>query len=241
MTQVAKVLEHYTLADAEHTAHSGDVAVCCPFSERHKAGGDRRASCSVNLSSGLFYCFSCHAKGNIYDLVARVEQISTLMAGRQILRIAGPLSRTEPEQGRGPDKRLQLQDAYRWYRELPEIHWRKMPDHYLLDTRHLTYGTLEHFGVKLNMRSAYSIVFPLTEQERFVGFVLRRLDGEQSKYKNNRGFARSRHLVGDLSRGRVLVVEGQIDRMTAWQRGATNVCALMGSAISEAHVVVLCI
>lgn len=38
----------------------------CPFPELHEGGVDRSPSFTVNLESGVYYCNTCHSKGNIH-------------------------------------------------------------------------------------------------------------------------------------------------------------------------------
>ena len=38
----------------------------CPFPELHEGGVDNSPSFTVNLDSGVYYCNTCHSKGNIH-------------------------------------------------------------------------------------------------------------------------------------------------------------------------------
>jgi DNA primase len=60
------ILAHYGLT----LVGKGDqVKILCPFHP------DEDPSCSVNLATGLFHCFSCHHAGNVLDFVHRVETL----------------------------------------------------------------------------------------------------------------------------------------------------------------------
>src|SRR5215218_4274796 len=67
----------------------GDQAkVLCPFHD------DERPSCSVNLTKGLWHCFSCHTSGNVLDFVHRMETrdgatVSLRQAGLRLAEISG--------------------------------------------------------------------------------------------------------------------------------------------------------
>lgn len=62
---VSEVLAHYGF---EVKPNGQDqVKICCPFHDDHKP------SCGLNLTKGVFNCFSCQTKGNILDFVARME------------------------------------------------------------------------------------------------------------------------------------------------------------------------
>jgi len=62
---VSEVLSHYGF-DVRPNGQD-QVKICCPFHDDHKP------SCGLNLTKGVFNCFSCQAKGNILDFVARME------------------------------------------------------------------------------------------------------------------------------------------------------------------------
>ena len=59
------VLSHYGF---DSRANGKDqVKVHCPFHD------DSNPSCGINLARKVFHCFSCQAKGNVLDFVARME------------------------------------------------------------------------------------------------------------------------------------------------------------------------
>ncbi len=62
---VLVVLEHYGF----DTRRNGQdqVKVCCPFHD------DKNPSCGFNTAKRVFNCFSCGAKGNVLDFIARME------------------------------------------------------------------------------------------------------------------------------------------------------------------------
>jgi DNA primase len=81
------VLAHYGL----HPRGQGEQAkVRCPFHD------DQHASCSVNLTKGVWHCFACHAKGNVLEFVHRLEAeraqgstVSLRDAGYKLAAICG--------------------------------------------------------------------------------------------------------------------------------------------------------
>lgn len=63
-----------------------EVSVCCPVH------GESRASMTVNLEEGVFFCFACQAKGNALSLVTAMESMDLPAAQEKldaILRAAG--------------------------------------------------------------------------------------------------------------------------------------------------------
>ncbi|KAA0242501.1 MAG: hypothetical protein EDM70_14135 [Candidatus Brocadia sp. AMX2] len=55
----------------------------CPFHD------DTNPSLSVNVESGLFRCFSCDAKGDIFTFYQRFKDVDFPTALREIGKIAG--------------------------------------------------------------------------------------------------------------------------------------------------------
>ena len=49
----------------------------CPFKELHMAATDNNPSLTVNLSKGVYYCNSCHSKGNIHTMLRQLEGLSS--------------------------------------------------------------------------------------------------------------------------------------------------------------------
>jgi len=63
------ILDHYAVNWLKK--NRGELRGRCPV---HKGQGDR--TFHVNLSKGVFNCFSCKARGNVLDLVAAMERCS---------------------------------------------------------------------------------------------------------------------------------------------------------------------
>ena len=65
---IVEVIGRYTeLRKAGQREYMGQ----CPFHE------DRQPSLEVNPEKGLFYCFSCHRKGDVINFVMEAENLST--------------------------------------------------------------------------------------------------------------------------------------------------------------------
>jgi DNA primase len=87
----------------------------CPFHQ------DSDPSFSVNPDRGLFYCFGCHASGDVIDFVMRLERLEFLEAVEQLARRFGvelPRSAEGRRRQQTADRiRTVLDDAQRWFVE----------------------------------------------------------------------------------------------------------------------------
>jgi len=82
----------------------------CPFHQ------EKSPSFSVNAAHGYFYCFGCHAKGDVFTFVQRIENISFPEAVRSVAQKMGiPLPKREwssPEEAAQAGLRKQLIDIH---------------------------------------------------------------------------------------------------------------------------------
>lgn len=225
MARTLSVLQHYNLLG---NAKLSDVSITilCPFHEEHTP------SCSISVVKGAFYCFGCGASGTIVDLVAKLEHTDALHALRIVQKIhkgnKHKLTAIEFTIEEHDAEQLQ-QEAYDFFYSLPKPSWDVITNNYML-SRGFTRKVLRHFDVRINQSSTYPIIIPLFERKHFRGYVCRRVDNETAdKYRYNKGFSRHSVVVGRMDKDKpVLVVEGIMDLMKAYQYGYPNVCALLG-------------
>ena len=88
----------------------------CPFHD------ERTGSFSVNAEEGLWYCFGCHARGDVITFVRDVEQLDFVGAVEWLAARAGlTLHYTDRNQAEGRKQRARLVDvmakAATWYHE----------------------------------------------------------------------------------------------------------------------------
>ncbi len=93
----------------------GDMWAPCPFHQ------EKTASFHVDDRKGFYYCFGCHAKGNVFRFVQDTENVTFMEAVRILAREAGmQVPEPDPEARQGADRRARLaevmEEAVRHYR-----------------------------------------------------------------------------------------------------------------------------
>lgn len=84
---------------------------CCPFHQ------EKTPSFSVSADKGLFYCFGCHAGGNVFKFISLIENVSFFEALKlQADRLGMPL----PEEEKSPEER-QRDEHYNQLRQVLQL------------------------------------------------------------------------------------------------------------------------
>ena len=137
-------------------------------------------------------------------------------------------------------------EAYDYYHGLRKVDWSNdsgeeidQARQYMLD-RGFSPSTLNLVGAKVTYNTSYGIIFPITDNGRFRGWVCRTMMPEiakKRKFLYNKGFTRATTLVGNYGSKRyVVVVEGYMDRLKFIQCGYTNVVAIFGWRITNEQI-----
>lgn len=53
-----------------------EIKAECPFKELHEAKSDANPSLTVNLDKGVYYCNTCHSKGNVHTMMKSIYRLS---------------------------------------------------------------------------------------------------------------------------------------------------------------------
>jgi DNA primase len=93
----------------------GDMWAPCPFHQ------EKTASFHVDDRKGFYYCFGCHAKGDLFSFVQETENVSFIEAVEILAREAGmPMPERDPKAQEKADRRTLLagvmEDALRFFR-----------------------------------------------------------------------------------------------------------------------------
>jgi DNA primase len=93
----------------------GDMWAPCPFHQ------EKSASFHVDDRKGFYYCFGCHAKGDVLTFIKETDNLGFMEAVESLARIAGlPMPERDPRAVQVADHRGQLievmEEAVKWFR-----------------------------------------------------------------------------------------------------------------------------
>jgi DNA primase len=123
----------------------GDYWAPCPFH------AEKTASFHVDDQKGFYYCFGCHAKGNVYSFIQETENVNFMEAVEILAREAGmPMPARDPRAQEKADQRTILTDimeqAVQFYRLQLRTNTAQSARDYL-EKRGLPAATLEQFQI----------------------------------------------------------------------------------------------
>ena len=183
--------------------------------------GDTRPSASVNVLKGLWYCYTCGAKGNLEGVDGEVDHLEILQGMIDLAKRAATPRPTYTEAW------LNLWDAGD-----PHPYW----------LSRFSARAVKHFRLGYDSE-ANAVTYPLRSASgRVLGVVRRPLDTDGGpKYKYPYGVDVSELLFNfDFeARPRVFLVEGALDAIACWEVGVTNVFAIYGARMSAAQLQLL--
>lgn len=216
-------------------ADEGEVLIPCQFHN------DNNPSCSVNIRSGAFYCFSCHEGGSFEKLLAKIDGVS-IGSIRQVLMEADDVDESLAETLAILDGRDDDDDEIRYYSRR-SFH-RKFCT--ILDSegskyvrgRNISDGTMKRFDLRWADEGVMRerVILPVyTVDGRLLTYAGRAIDPDRKPKARKartglstlyglhewlRDYGPSKHLV---------IVEGEFDAMYLQQFGVPAV-STMGTA-----------
>jgi DNA primase len=239
---IETVLEHYQINWLRKK--DDELRGRCPL---HQGDGER--SFHVNITKNAFHCFSCKARGNVLDFVAKMEDCTVREAalklkawfavGESATAVGAPVST-----GKQDDKATEAEPSAVIN---PPLSFQLRVDHaheYGLK-RGVDLETMQRFGAGLCLsKGTFSgrYVIPLHDPKgQLVGYAGRSLDDAEPKYlfpSSRKGFHKS-HLLFNLHRvckdlpteKGVVLVEGFFAAMKIAQVGFACL-SLLGSSLS---------
>lgn len=228
-----------------------DIMALCPFHTKSDGREEKHPSFSMNVYSGLWYCHSCHCRGNLYTFLRDLglPRADIEFRYKSVLEEAekyapakpDPLNRIEPVQG------LTLEESFLGLFDFcPQ----------LLVDEGFDQAVLRKFDVGFDERHM-RITFPLRDlQGRLVGISGRSVNGASPRYKvydweykdfglaerktEKRALLYNAHSIlpqfafeTDPSSRYVVVTEGFKSVLRVAQAGINNVTGLLGSYMSN--------
>lgn len=112
---IEEIKQRLTISDvmrnyAQIEYRGGKSWVKCPF---HGGGNEKTASCILDDSEGRYYCFGCHASGDIFTLVKEKEGLDFPSAVEELAKRAGvQLVESSEKSNRSSDEKNMLYDVY---------------------------------------------------------------------------------------------------------------------------------
>lgn len=246
--KLAAVLLYYRLIES---VESQEMKIICPFH------ADKNPSMKVDFATGFWYCFGCQEGGKWRKFILKMEgsELKAELVKQKILK--GDVKSTglvirqvSPEVARRRQRQLRV-EAMDYYVGLPKVAWASSGDPeacmvrgYMVE-RGFTVKSLQCARAKFNYSRDYKLIFPITDNGSFKGWVCRTIDPEVAKFRKylyNKGFSRRNTVVGsygqhcDGPQDYVVIVEGFMDRLKLEQLGVKNAVAIFGWKITDEQV-----
>ena len=226
--------EAFFLNELKNVQRRGhEVKAECPFKELHESQSDKNPSLTVNLSKGVYYCNTCHSKGNIHTMYKHLYGLSNEEAWFGLgdgLQIPRPDSTkpTRPEIDTGLISRYHqalmkltgpIRDVLKERRGLTDETIRKFQLGW--DGERITIPIYDEYNTLVNFRR---YKWNSTDDK---WKVLNYVDEYDNAYGEVRIFGLDR--VVDNSIDYVVWAEGEMDRIINEQYGFPTACATSGA------------
>lgn len=210
-----------------------EVKAECPFKELHESQTDNNPSLTVNLAKGVYYCNSCHSKGNIHTMFKYLYGLSNEEAW---FKLGDELKIPRPDGTKPTRPAIEVGLIQEYHQTLMNLTGpiRDM----LRERRGLTDDTLKRFqlgwdGERITI-PIYDEYNTLSNFRRYKWNsnddqwkVLNYVDEYNNSYGEVRIFGIDR--VVDTSLDYVIWAEGEMDRICAEQHGFPTACATSGA------------
>lgn len=228
--------ETFMLSELTNVQRRGTEAKAeCPFKHLHADGVDKTPSLTVNLSRGLYYCQTCHSKGNAHTLYKTIYKLSNEQAW---FEMGDALKIDRPDSTKPTRPAIDIGLAAEYSRALMKLtgpirqvlkERRGLSDETLLkhqlgwDGDRITIPIYDEFNTLVNFRR-YKWN---SDEDQWK--VLNYVDDATNTYGEVRIYGIN-NLV-DTSIEEVVWCEGELDKVCAEQYGFPAACATSGAGI----------
>lgn len=226
--------EAFFLNELKNVQRRGhEIKAECPFKELHESQSDNNPSLTVNLSKGVYYCNTCHSKGNIHTMFKHLYGLSNEEAW---FRLGDDLNIPRPDSSRPTRPEIDVGLVTKYHQALMKLTG-PIRD-VLRERRGLTDDTVRRFQLGWD---GERITIPIyDEYNTLVNFrrykwnsnedqwkVLNYVDEYDNTYGEVRIFGIDR--VVDPTVEYVVWSEGEMDRIINEQHGFATACATSGA------------
>ena len=217
MTKIEELANELSLKQIK--IRGDEIHASCPFSERHFSGKDSHPSFSINISKGVYNCFSCGSRGTIEGLISQIKSIS----------ITEAISLLEEYGFSKLDIELRSQEKEH---EQIEI----LPEGLLLYYDRVENDFAEVYKGEVDEIECW--IYPVRRLDsKLVGALARSIDGRFHKVMWN--MQKKLYLYGEdryEKEKQLIIVEGPGDVIALRKSGFSNVVGLMGVNISDEQI-----
>ncbi len=226
--------EAYFLSILDNIQRRGtEIKASCPFKHLHQSHTDNNPSLTVNLRKGVYYCNTCHSKGNVHTMLRYIENIGSEEAW---FKLGDSLNIQRPDGTRPTRPDIEPGLIQHYHKALMEL---TGPIREVLRVRRgLLDETLRQFRIGWD---GDRITIPIyNEYNTVVNFrrykwnstndqwkVLNYVDENENSYGEVRIFGIERVLDEDIDY--IVWCEGEMDRLCAEQHGFPTACATSGA------------
>lgn len=208
----------------------------CPFPELHEGGVDKNPSFTINLDTGVYYCNTCHSKGNIHTYYRTKYNKSTKDAW---FFFGDALDLPRPDGEEFYSEFIDPEVALKWHNDLLALGGNTLD--FLLKERGLNLETIKRFQIGWN-GERYSIPI-YDERWNLVNIRLYTrmpVDGRQKviNYRDSNGNTYGRLRLYGLENlmhetDFVVFAEGELDRLVCEAHGIPAVTSTAGAGSWE--------
>ena len=195
-----------------------EIHASCPFKSKHFSGEDKHPSFSVNMSKGVFNCFTCNSRGTIEDLVSYIKKISISQACNLLEEWGFSKFERILQSYEEPERQEVIPEGILFYFDKVENNAGEVYQGDIDGTQCFIYPVRNKYG-------------------KLVGGLARSIEGKFHKVLWN--MEKSHHLFGEdhvIYEEPVIIVEGPGDVFALRRTGYTNAVALMGIHVSKVQV-----
>lgn len=227
-------IESFYLSELPDGVRHGDseYKTRCPFPELHEGGVDKNPSFTVNLATGVYYCNTCHSKGNIHTYYKTKYNKSSKEAW---FFFGDALGLPRPDGEELYSDTIDPEVAVKWHNDLLSLGGATL--NFLLNERCLTMEAIKRFQIGWN-GERYSIPIydehwnlvnirlytrmPVDNRQKVINY--------RDENGNTYGKVRLYGIENIMQETRAIVVaEGELDRICCEAHGIPAVTSTAGA------------